>query len=52
MSRLDPVCFSEVFISETTMITWDRAFDEHYQQVWGAEKGGYVFKKVEDYSLE
>lgn len=36
---------SEVMIDKDKMITWDRGFDENGNQVWGATKGGYVFKK-------
>jgi len=38
---------SEVRITETEMVSWDRGFDADGNQVWGAEKGGYVFKKIE-----
>ena len=34
---------SEAKISATQMISWDRGYDEAGKQVWGAEKGGYVF---------
>lgn len=37
---------SEVVITESTLISWDRGFDADGNQVWGAEKGGYVFRKV------
>jgi len=36
----------EVVITETQMVSWDRGFDAGGKQVWGAEKGGYVFKKL------
>ena len=36
---------SEVIIKEDRLISWDRGFDENDKQVWGAEKGGYVFIK-------
>jgi hypothetical protein len=36
---------SEVMIDRDKMITWDRGFDENGNQVWGATKGGYIFKK-------
>ncbi len=36
---------SEVKISETEMRTWDRGFDAAGKQVWGAEKGPYIFSK-------
>lgn len=34
---------SEVMIEEGRIVSWDRGFDEAGKQVWGAEKGGYVF---------
>lgn len=37
---------SEVRITETYLYTWDRGFDSTGVQVWGADKRGYVFKKV------
>lgn len=36
---------SEVLIDKDKLISWDRGFDENGNQVWGARKGGYVFKK-------
>jgi hypothetical protein len=36
---------SEVIIKEDRLISWDRGFDENDKQVWGAEKGGYIFMK-------
>jgi CpeT protein len=38
---------SEVLITKNEIISWDRGFDENGKQVWGAEKGGYIFKRVE-----
>ncbi|MDQ3020354.1 MAG: chromophore lyase CpcT/CpeT [Bacteroidota bacterium] len=38
---------SEVKITKNEIITWDRGFDEFGKQVWGASKGGYIFKKNE-----
>lgn len=35
----------EVFIYQDKLISWDRGFNENGEQVWGATKGGYVFKK-------
>ncbi len=37
---------SEVTISKNQIISWDRGFDKDGNQVWGARKGGYVFKKL------
>lgn len=34
---------SEVTIEPGRIVSWDRGFDEAGEQVWGAEKGGYVF---------
>jgi hypothetical protein len=36
---------SEVTIEPDRLISWDRGFDSDGWQVWGAEKGGYVFVK-------
>jgi CpeT protein len=36
---------SQVTISEQQMISWDQGWDESGKQVWGATKGGYIFKK-------
>lgn len=36
---------SEVTIGSTMLISWDRGWDENAQQVWGATKGGYRFRK-------
>jgi len=36
---------SEVTISPGKMVSWDRGWDREDKQVWGAEKGGYVFLK-------
>lgn len=38
---------SEVMIRKNEIISWDRGFDETGRQVWGAEKGGYVFKRID-----
>ncbi|MFY7787082.1 MAG: chromophore lyase CpcT/CpeT [Thermoflexibacteraceae bacterium] len=36
---------STVEISQKTLLSWDRGFDANGKQVWGAVKGGYIFKK-------
>lgn len=36
---------SVVMIRDHQIISWDRGFDDQGNQVWGAEKGGYVFNK-------
>ncbi|TAE08285.1 MAG: hypothetical protein EAZ95_17390 [Bacteroidetes bacterium] len=37
---------SEVTLDAQKMISWDRGWDKAGKQVWGAEKGGYIFKRV------
>ncbi|MDQ3194509.1 MAG: CpcT/CpeT family chromophore lyase, partial [Bacteroidota bacterium] len=37
---------SEVQISPSIIKIRDRGFDENGIQVWGAEKGGYIFKRT------
>jgi hypothetical protein len=37
---------TEVIITKDTMISWDRGFKDKDEQVWGATKGGYIFKKI------
>jgi hypothetical protein len=36
---------SQVHISSDTLLSWDRGFDATGKQVWGADKGGYIFIK-------
>ena len=36
---------SQVAIMPGRMVSWDRGYDAEDKQVWGAEKGGYVFVK-------
>ena len=36
---------SEVIITPKKMISWDRGWNREDKQVWGAEKGGYIFLK-------
>ncbi len=40
---------SQVTISEDLLLSWDQGFNEKDEQVWGAEKGGYYFKKLKQY---
>ncbi|MBD3225305.1 MAG: hypothetical protein GF313_11280 [Caldithrix sp.] len=40
---------SEVRIENDRFISWDRGFDENDKQVWGAEAGPYIFRKIKDY---
>jgi len=37
---------SEVTLRQDALISWDRGFNEAGEQVWGAEGGGYVFKRI------
>lgn len=39
---------SEVTIYKDKMMSWDRGWNAGGQQVWGAEKGGYIFIKSKD----
>jgi len=38
---------SNVKITKGVLESWDQGFDEEGNQVWGAEKGAYIFKKNE-----
>ncbi len=38
---------SEVEIMEDKIISWDRGFDANGEHIWGAEKGGYIFNKLD-----
>ncbi len=40
---------SEAAVTATTLLSWDRGFDDAGGQVWGSAKGAYRFLKVEDY---
>jgi len=40
---------SEVVLRSDRMISWDRGYDPDGKQVWGAEKGGYIFMKKRRY---
>ncbi|WP_430409542.1 chromophore lyase CpcT/CpeT [Kordia sp.] len=37
---------SEVTIQPNVIESWDRGFDANDKHVWGAEKAGYVFKRL------
>jgi hypothetical protein len=37
---------SDFTITSTMLISLDRGYNDKGQQVWGAEKGGYIFKKI------
>lgn len=36
---------SIVTIEPDRVVSWDQGFDENGEQVWGAEKGGYIFMR-------
>jgi len=36
---------SKVTVTQNEILSWDQGFDKDDRQVWGAEKGGYVFLK-------
>lgn len=36
---------SKVTVTQNEILSWDQGFDKADKQVWGAEKGGYVFVK-------
>lgn len=38
---------SEVEILEDKIISWDRGFNDKGEHIWGAEKGGYIFNKLD-----
>jgi hypothetical protein len=38
---------SEVEILSDKIISWDRGFDDQGEHIWGAEKGGYIFNKLD-----
>ena len=42
---------SEVAVYEDRVVSWDRGFDAEGEQIWGAEKAGYVFTKITDLPL-
>lgn len=37
---------SKVEILKNKVISWDRGFDKDGNYIWGAEKGGYIFEKI------
>ncbi|MBO6606269.1 chromophore lyase CpcT/CpeT [Psychroserpens sp.] len=38
---------SEVEIWNNRIVSWDRGFDADGNHIWGAEKGGYIFNKLD-----
>jgi len=43
---------SEVTVKSDRIISWDRGFDNEDNQVWGAEKGGYVFLREKGFKVD
>ena len=39
---------SEVEMTSQKILSWDRGFDAEGNHVWGAEKAGYVFDKLDN----
>lgn len=39
---------SEVKVTELGLVMWDRGWNWRGKQVWGAERGGYEFKKLRE----
>ena len=37
---------SKVTVLPNQIVSWDQGFDTNGKQVWGAEKGGYIFDKI------
>jgi len=37
---------AEVTVKSDRILSWDRGFDKDGNQIWGAEKGGYIFLKT------
>jgi hypothetical protein len=40
---------SEAIISEESVLTWDRGWNNEGKQVWGSTKGGYIFRRIGKY---
>ncbi|MEY3397489.1 MAG: hypothetical protein RL220_83 [Bacteroidota bacterium] len=43
---------SEVVITRGMMVSWDRGWNDAGEQVWGATKGGYEFRKIRDFGSQ
>jgi len=39
---------TEVTITKNKLLSWDRGYNDKDEQVWGAVKGGYIFKKINE----
>jgi len=39
---------SKVQVFKDKIISWDQGWDDSGEQVWGAEKGGYIFDRISD----
>ena len=37
---------SEITIAPDRVVSWDRGFDSDGRHVWGADKGGYIFRRL------
>ena len=37
---------SIVTLTPKYLLSWDRGYNKEGEQVWGAEKGGYMFRKI------
>jgi hypothetical protein len=40
---------SEVTLEKKLLKSWDRGYNDKDEQVWGADKGGYLFVKLKQY---
>jgi CpeT protein len=38
---------SKVTVLKNSILAWNQGFDADNKQVWGAEKGSYMFKKIQ-----
>ncbi len=37
---------TKITMKDGELVSWDQGFDADNKQIWGATKGGYVFKKL------
>jgi CpeT/CpcT family (DUF1001) len=40
---------TKITLKKGELVSWDQGFDATGKQVWGAENGGYIFVKQQDY---
>lgn len=47
-SNMRGAIYASSFVTMTPnyLLSWDRGFNREGEQVWGAEKGGYMFRKI------